>query len=81
MGWQGSRYRTRTTLTNPLALGLSAFAIIERWRHSLNLSFYKLRRSLLAGRIAPPKLRLADFSLPRIARDCRQRNPLLVKWK
>jgi hypothetical protein len=61
LGWQGSRYRTRTTLTNHLALGLSAFTIIERWRQSLNLSFYKLRRSLISGCIALPKLCLSDF--------------------
>lgn len=61
LGWQGSRYRTRTTLTNHLALGLSAFTIIERQRHSLNLSFYKLRRSLISGRIAPPKLDPLDY--------------------
>jgi putative transposase len=61
LGWQGSRYRTRTTLTNHLALGLSAFTIIEGWRHSLNLSFYKLRRSLISGRIAPPKLDLLGY--------------------
>jgi hypothetical protein len=61
LGWQGSRYRTRNTLTNHLALGLSAFAVIERWRHSLKLSFYKLRRSLISGRIAPPNLILSDY--------------------
>jgi putative transposase len=61
LGWQGSRYRTRTTLTNHLALGLTAFAVIESQRHSLNLSFYKLRRSLISGRIAPPNLNPLDY--------------------
>jgi putative transposase len=61
LGWQGSRYRTRTTLTNHLALGLAAFAVIERQRQALNLSFYKLRRSLISGRIAPPNLSPLDY--------------------
>jgi putative transposase len=61
LGWQGSRYRTRTTLTNHLALGLAAFAVIESQRHSLNLSFYQLRRSLISGRIALPNLDPLDY--------------------
>lgn len=59
LGWQGFRYRTQQTVKAHLALGLSAYALIELDRAKLKLSFYKYHRQLISGRLDPP-LHLLD---------------------
>jgi hypothetical protein len=60
LGWEGMRFRTRQTLEAHLALTLAGYAVIEAQRSELKLSFYKLRRGLVSGRIEAPVIVLDE---------------------
>ena len=60
LGWEGMRFRTRQTLEAHLALTLAGYAVIEAQRSVLKLSFYKLRRGLVSGRVEAPVIVLDD---------------------
>lgn len=60
LGWDGMRFRTRQTLEAHLALTLAGYAVIEAQRSELKLSFYKLRRGLVSGRVEVPVIVLDD---------------------
>jgi putative transposase len=60
LGWEGMRFRTRQTLEAHLALTLAGYAVIEAQRSELKLSFYKLRRGLVSGRVEAPVIVLDD---------------------
>jgi hypothetical protein len=58
LGWEGMRFRTRQTLEAHLALTLAGYVVIEAQRSKL--SFYKLRRGLVSGRVEAPVIVLDD---------------------
>ena len=60
LGWEGVRFRTRQTLEAHLALTLAGYAVIEAQRSVLKLSFYKLRRGLVSGRVEAAVIVLDD---------------------
>ena len=63
LGWEGMRFRTRQTLESHLGLTLAAYAVIEAERSVLKLSFYKLRRGLVSGRVGVPVIVLNEVIL------------------